>query len=115
MQEMLSQNYLDQMLAKDTTLQRKLLTVKQCLEKFPFIKNGTLRYWIFQADSKFEPNGFASVIFRVGGSVYLDENRLWKWLHAKNAKLSLKNIEMLLSNNDPNLDVLQYIARYRRA
>lgn len=55
---------------------RELRTVKQLAEEAPFLTEGKLRWWIFNADT----NGFGKVMIKVDGRVYIDMARFNKWL-----------------------------------
>ena len=57
-----------------------LLTVRQCVERHPFLTSGGLRHLIFHA----EENGFARCIRRVGRRVYIVENELFQFIEEQN-------------------------------
>lgn len=57
---------------------KNLRTVKQIVENaYPVITDGKMRHWIFHA----ETNGFAKVIVRVGGRIYIDRDAFNDWLN----------------------------------
>ena len=59
---------------------KNLRTVKQIVENaHPVITDGKMRAWIFNA----ETNGFAQVIVRVGGRIYIDRDAFNLWLDSQ--------------------------------
>tara|TARA_R110000868_G_scaffold138329_1_gene352311 strand:- start:33045 stop:33293 length:249 start_codon:yes stop_codon:yes gene_type:complete len=56
---------------------KNLRTVKQIVENAqPIITEGKMRWWIFHS----ETNGFAQVIVRLGGRLYIDRDAFNNWL-----------------------------------
>jgi hypothetical protein len=57
-----------------------LLSVNDFAKKYPTFTKGTLRAYIFNADS----NGFREVIRRIGARVYIKENAFFNWVDRLN-------------------------------
>jgi hypothetical protein len=63
-----------------------LLTVRQFSEKHPAFTESSLRWLIFQANSKIVSqcaiytNGLQNAILRIGGRVLIDERKFFVWL-----------------------------------
>ena len=63
-----------------TNIETDLLSVNDFAEKYPTFTKGTLRAYIFNADS----NGFREVIRRIGARVYIKENAFFNWVERLN-------------------------------
>ena len=63
-----------------TNVETDLLSVNDFAEKHPTFTKGTLRAYIFNADS----NGFREVIRRIGARVYIKENAFFQWVEHLN-------------------------------
>lgn len=63
-----------------TNVETDLLSVNDFAEKYPTFTKGTLRAYIFNADS----NGFREVIRRIGARVYIKENAFFNWVERLN-------------------------------
>ena len=66
---------------------KSLLTVKQLSKKFPAFSENSLRFHIFNAESRknsrnevIQGNGLASALFRIGKKVLVDEGRFLEWV-----------------------------------
>lgn len=55
-----------------------LRTVRQLAEEVSFVTEGTVRWWIYHANS----NGFSKVIIKIGGRVYIDKSAFNTWLES---------------------------------
>lgn len=64
----------------DTKLLDHISTVRQLKEKYPFLTEGSIRAWIFNAAS----NGFHRCIVRIGRRVYIDEIEFSRWIKSQN-------------------------------
>jgi hypothetical protein len=62
------------------TVETDLLSVNDFAKKYPTFTKGTLRAYIFNADS----NGFKEVIRRIGARVYIKENAFFNWVERLN-------------------------------
>lgn len=58
----------------------ELRTVREMCDEFKWLKPGTLRHWIFQADS-YE---FGNVVCHIGGKVLLHRGEFLAWVQRQN-------------------------------
>lgn len=63
-----------------TNIETDLLSVNEFADKYPTFTKGTLRAYIFNADS----NGFKEVIRRIGARVYIKERAFFEWVEQLN-------------------------------
>lgn len=67
----------------------KLITIKDLLKKAKWLKEGTLRMWIFNP----EVYEFNNVLYqqRKGGRVLIDEEEFDKWIRRRNIMAPVKS------------------------
>lgn len=71
---------------------RTLLTIKHFSDKHPAFTQGSLRFLIFNAESRHTSrgliagNGLHVALVRLGRKVMIDESRFFDWLDAHNGR-----------------------------